>query len=781
MRYDEKSGKITLTMGEAVSLSMAKSLSAAAAERAGGALPVCEGGGLVLSAEIAGLSFDILCDACVRGDALCLSRTLESDPRRLGRAMLARLRGECFLSALAYLRGTGEEAVEVVLSLSCPALDVTCERRERVTGKDAETFFEKVAAALPLSGLEELDRATRRLPTLRQLPFPYPAERESQREMIEECYRAVLRGRRVFIEAPTGTGKTAGALYPALRALGEGRCDRVFYLTPKTTTAAAAAEALSLFHRAGGALRAVVLTAKERACPEGLLCRGTKGVCRRSRAGGAREEEAAAYLLSLDKVPVTYAEISEAANRFGVCPYELSLRYSLFADVIVGDYNYLFDTRVYLQRYFERGGDYLFLIDEAHDLLDRAREMYSATLSGAMLARVASLCEGDARLVALGELVGEAQALFARRVGGALSDGQSHTDRAGVLHRFASEREMPEELFAAASRIADEALALADPSKMKREVAQVLREAAYPLRDAALRARLYGEGYECFYEEDGGEAQVRLVCLDPSREIARRLSLGRAAVLFSATLSPLSYFRTVLGGGRDARELSLSSPFDADRLSIAIMDTQNTRYTAREESIQGVAEAVYGMVSARVGNYFVFCPSYAYLERLYTAFRTTYPDTRAVMQKKNASLSERDAFLSRFAEEPGESLVGFCVTGGVFAEGIDLVGTRLIGAAVVGVSLPQPSPERDAMAAYYEDRYEAGREYAYTYPGMSRVLQAAGRVIRTESDRGVLLLIDDRFADPFYRAMLPPHFRGMRLADDGRAVHALFSRFWRKK
>ena len=227
--------------------------------------------------------------------------------------------------------------------------------------------------------------------------------------------------------------------------------------------------------------------------------------------------------------------------------------------------------------------------------------------------------------------------------------------------------------------------------------------------------------------------------------------------------------------------MSLASPFDEDRLSVAIMDKGSTRYTMRAESAADIAEAIFGMVSAKVGNYFVFCPSYEYLDTLHAAFSEAHPEVGTLLQKKNTTLAERDAFLSRFTDSPVRTLVGFCVTGGVFAEGIDLVGTRLIGAAVVGVSLPQPTPERDAMAAYYDDLYEAGREYAYTYPGMNRVLQAAGRVIRTESDRGVLLLIDDRFADPFYRAMLPPHWRGMRLAGDGRAVSAMFSRFWEKK
>lgn len=785
MRYDEKSGEITISVSEAVSLSLAKSQSEAAADRAASHLFTREweeGSCPSLAFEEAELRFRMIFDARVDDTGvLCLSRKTEGDPHRLGRAAIARLRGECFLSALAYMEAEKTDSVTVRATLVSEHTEESAVREETITRANALAFFEKVRTALPLSGREEIDRAVRRLPTLRALRFPYPALRESQREMVREAYRAIAHGRRAYIEAPTGTGKTAGALYPALRALGEGKIERVFYLTPKTTTAKAAADALTRFSEAGGLMRAVVLSAKERGCPEGLLCRKAKGTCRRSRAGGEREEEAAAYLLSLDRVPVTYTEIREAADKYGVCPYELSLRYSLFCDVIVGDYNYLFDTRVYLQRYFDRAGEYCFLIDEAHDLFDRAKEMYSATLTEQMFSTLAAFCDGKEPLSELGANARVAADCFASRVEAALSDGQRHTDKNGVLHRFACEKEMPDALFAMGELLAADGLALASKRGMVREWIKPLQELCYPLRDAATRARLYDRHYECFYIGEGDVLSVRTVCLDPSAEIARRLSLGRAAILFSATLSPLGYYRTVLGGGREGVELSLSSPFDEDRLCIAIMDKGNTRYLGRAESADAIAEAIYGMAAAKLGNYFVFCPSYEYMSTLHAAFSAAHPEIDTLLQKKNASLSERDAFLSRFTEEPERTLVGFAVTGGVFAEGIDLVGTRLIGAAVVGVSLPQPSPERDAMAAYYDDLYEAGREYAYTYPGMNRVLQAAGRVIRTESDRGVLLLIDDRFADPFYRGMLPPHWRGMRLAGDGHAVQVLFSRFWEKK
>jgi Rad3-related DNA helicase len=261
--------------------------------------------------------------------------------------------------------------------------------------------------------------------------------------------------------------------------------------------------------------------------------------------------------------------------------------------------------------------------------------------------------------------------------------------------------------------------------------------------------------------------------------IERRLSLCESAILFSATLTPLDYYRAVLGG-KDGEELLLDSPFTESNLCVAVMDKISTRFATRAESAPAIAAAIHAMVNARAGNYFVFCPSFVYMEDLARAYHAAYPSVRILLQKRGGSIREREAFLSQFTETPKGTLVGFCVTGGVFAEGIDLAGSRLIGAAVVGVGIPQPSPEREAMCAYYQDRYEQGKQFAYFYPGMNRVLQAAGRVIRTEDDHGTLLLIDDRFGDPLYRTLIPRHWRHLKLVGDPPAAARLFSRFWER-
>lgn len=795
MRYDETAGQIMLSVGELISLSLLRLPSEVAklppVREAAGApahrltATFVEGGHtFCLYADLPAKKTDETAPVCSENEEnggetapLSLTFAVEGDPATPDRATLRRVRGEMFALAWVAMQGNEAGALSVRATLAAPD-GRGATREERISRAAAEKFMARLRPALTTVAREEVGRVAVRLPSLRRLPFPYAAPRESQREMMQAAYRALRRGGRLFVAAPTGTGKTAAALYPALRALGAGEVEKVFYLTPKTTTARAAGEALARFARAGGRIRAISLLAKERLCPEGMLCRDGAEVCRRRAAGEGREEEAAQHLLSLDRVPITYRDVLECARTFGVCPYELSLRYSLFCDVIIADYNYLFDPRVRLARYFTEGGDYAFLIDEAHDLLDRATKIYGGALSGVELSALTdAIAAGGAATLPLLDEARRVQALYAATCQNALRDAPPREDREGVSHRFAAEKAAPTRLLAALGALAEAALKLAADRRLPAPLRRRLRDAAYPVRDFSLRGGWYDECFESFYFEDATEARIELVCLDPAKCIDRCLSLGKSALLFSATLTPLSYYKTVLGG--TGEELDLPSPFDEEHLAVAVMDRISTRFTAREENAAAVAAAIAAMTDAKCGNYLVFSPSFAYMETLSRAFAAIRPHTELLVQARHSTATEREKFLARFGEEPKKTLVGFAVTGSVYAEGIDLAGTRLIGVAVVGVSLPQPSPEREAVSAYYDDRFEAGREYAYIYPGMNRVLQAAGRVIRSEEDRGILLLIDDRFGDPLYRRMIPPHWRHLKFVGDAAAAHALFTRFWR--
>ena len=791
MRYDEKSGIILISLTELITLSLCRLASESAADGEEFAprpieehlrknYTASDTENIAHEFEEAGHRFRLLCEADEwREDGFLLLRRLPCDPTAPSKEVVRRLRGETFALAHLYFLAHPEksEVKATVLRFGAQA-SAWVKDEETVTKKDAEKFFARLVSCLGRAGSEEVRRVSERLPTLRSLRFPFPSVRTSQKDLIDAVWRTVKRHGRLYACAPTGTGKTAAVLYPALRALGDGLTERVFYLTPTGTASLVAVSALERFTKAGAKLRAVLLTAKERICARKAVCRELGSTCRLGRKNGESEEEAAAALLAKEMTVIGPKEIREVAAAYGVCPYELSLRYSLFCDVIVGDYNYLFDPAVALRRYFDRPGHYTFLIDEAHDLVERAREIASASLSSeeisAFSCALRTLERSEADAVA--ERIERAYMRTLR----VLEGEQSYTDAEGVAHTFHSNKQTPEELQLAIETSSETVVRLAADRTLPYEAREILRRSFYPLRDLARAANAYDAHYESFYERHGEGLLLRLICLDPGSFIDTRLAAGDSAVLFSATLDPLDYYRTVLGGGRQSEELLLDSPFDGEHLAVAVTDRISTRYVDREESAHEIAAMIEATANGQVGNYLVFCPSYAYLDTLSAAFRARCPKVRCLMSPRTPDRRAREAFLSEFKENPTETLVGFAVTGGVFAEGIDLVGTRLIGAVVVGVSLPQPSPERDAMTAYYDEIYERGKEFSYIYPGMNRVLQAAGRVIRTEEDRGVLVLIDDRFREPLYRRMIPSHWRGLKFVGDANALSYVVKKFWKE-
>lgn len=791
MRYDEKSGIILISLGELITLSLCKLASESAGDGEEFApRPIeehlkknhtaAETHEIAYGFEEAGHRFRLLAEADEwREDGFLLLRRLPCDPTAPSKEVVRRLRGECFALAHLYFleHPDKNEVTATVLRFGAQA-SAPLKDSETVTKKDAAKFFARLVSCLGSVGTEEVRRVSERLPTLRTLRFPFPAVRASQKDLIDAVWRTVKRRGRLYACAPTGTGKTAAVLYPALRALGDGLTERVFYLTPTGTASLVAAAALERFAHAGAKLRTVLLSAKERICARGAVCRDLHPTCRLGRRNGETEENAVSALLAKEMTVIGPREIRETAAAYGVCPYELSLRYSLFCDVIVADYNYLFDPAVALRRYFDRPGHYTFLIDEAHDLVERAREIASASLTSEELSAFSTALRALARSEA--DAVAERVERAYLRTLSVLEGERVYTDAEGTEHAFLSNKQVPEELMLAVDGSSETVARLTADRSLPYEAREVLRRAYYPLRDISRAAECYDLHYETFYERHGTGFTLRLLCLDPGAYVDTRLSLGDSAVLFSATLDPLDYYRTVLGGGRQSEELLLDSPFDGEHLAVAVTDRISTRYADREASAQEIAEMIEATVNGRVGNYLVFCPSYAYLDTLQAAFRLRCPHIRCVMSPRAADRRAREAFLAEFKEDPTESLVGFAVTGGVFAEGIDLVGTRLIGAVVVGVSLPQPSPERDAMTAYYDEIYERGKEFAYIYPGMNRVLQAAGRVIRTEEDRGVLVLIDDRFREPLYRRMIPSHWRGVKFVGDANALSYVVKKFWRE-
>ena len=630
----------------------------------------------------------------------------------------------------------------------------------------------------PFAALEA-ERLCVRIPNCKTLAFPYPEMRPQQRDFIVETLRTIGGGGKALIEAPTGTGKTAAALYPALRALGAGMIDKIFYFTSKNTTALAALDAARNMSASTG-IRAVHITAKERICPvrlhDPMKC--TPEVCPRARGHYGRVPDALAELVRSAHI-YDADTIAEAAGRHSVCPYELSLDLSEACDIVICDCNYLIDEAAYFRRYFEPGATdarYVFLFDEAHNLLDRAKACYGGELRRSEIRRFLDEVRTVSKNAVCDALANLEFYIDSMRE---LCADSMEEDDAGAVHGFTTVHSFDKQLY--------DLLAAFDRAAAKyirSPLCGSLPDHLYLLHDKVKKYLTAMELFDrCFVGTvtvHGDEVIAKIVCIDPSGQLAKKTARGRASIFFSATLTPLDYYAT-LYGAPDAAKLKLDCPYDRANLCVCIMDKLSVRYQFRSQNAAAVADAIMQTVSRRDGNYMVYFPSYAYMTEVQTLFKYKYPHIRTVVQAKDMSEHARRGFLDAFRAGARTTLVGFSVLGGIYAEGIDLVGDRLIGSVIVGVGLVQPSDENEILREYYDDKYEAGREYAYIYPGFNRVLQAAGRVIRTETDCGVVVFIDERYAEPTYKELMPAQYRTAKFVGDTQSLTAVLDRFWADK
>ena len=792
MKYDCDSGEIMLTVNDFVSIARrgisptlpyddeepdATSASAIAirdiiGENKSSTLYFgCEGGGYRY--RISGH-----CDGLDNG-VLTVIKCVNDDPTRVRKSDLAQVRGEAFILGYMYCKLSNSKLVTLRTVFYNEMTKERASTEEIAKLPSLERFFNKCLIAVTLYSRPECERVSQRLPSMAELRFPFREIREGQSDLCSAVHKALRSGGTLYASAPTGTGKTVSVLYPALRALGEGRIDKVFYLTPKTTTAEAARDCLELFASSGAIIRAVILSSKERCCRNRLVCRENKSACANSRS--AKLADAVIALYDLGATVVTRREIDVIAPRYGVCPYELELSYSELCDVVICDFNYLFDPTVYIRRFFTEGGRFGFLIDEAHNLPDRAREMYSSELSQAELDAVA-----DSPLI--GELSPIKEKL--RDASKALSDllmpyvademrRDEDGEPIGATHLY----EPPLELYDLVESLAEELDKELKRSYSSRDEdadrrTRLLRDTFYKIKNARDTLMRFDGGYRMFIFFEKGSISFKLFCMDTGARIRACTDKGAGTVFFSATLSPIGYYRSLLGGDGASDSVSIDSPFDPSALSVSIIDKISTRYSERERTLGAIVRVIAATLSARKGNYMVFAPSFAYAEAIHKAFSAKYPKVKTMLQTPSMSDAERGEFLKCFADDNSSYLVGFCVMGGIYSEGIDLAGDSLIGAIVVGIGMPGMSFEREAMADYYEARYEEGKQYAYIYPGMNRVLQAAGRVIRRENDRGVIILIDDRFADPIYKKSIPKLWDGMAYVGDVNMLKERLAEFW---
>jgi len=621
------------------------------------------------------------------------------------------------------------------------------------------------------------------------LAFPFTNYRPGQRELAVSAYRVLANGGRLFLAAPTGIGKTISVLFPAVKALGEGKLERIFYLTARTVGRAIAEKALVDLRRAGLKLRAVTITAKEKICVrDGKPC----DLLTCPLALGYYDRVKPAIREALEREKITRVVLEEVGQKHQVCPFELSLDVSLWVDAIICDYNYVFDPQVYLRRHFaEDGGAYGFLVDEAHNLVDRAREMFSADLDGREILDVKrAVKQASPRCSkALTQLH-----TAMRKLGNATKPHENSfeaSDPSSELNLFpvktapirseengvSTNPEFPDSLIEPLETALDEVenwLVKNQPAEFR----EALLALYFRLHSFRRTAELYDERFVTIIES-GPAIKVRLFCLDPSLLLRKALARGKAAIFFSATLTPMDYYRTLLGGAPEDPVLQLSSPFPSQNLAVLIQDRIQTHFKGRADSLGDVVEAIGTLVRGRRGNYLVYFPSYQYLNDTLQEFQIRFPPISVLVQRPGMTEPERDAFLAAFSVEHGETLVGFAVLGGIFGEGIDLVGERLIGAVIVGVGLPQLCVERNLIRDYFQQQNAAGFDYAYTFPGMNRVLQAVGRVIRSETDHGVVLLIDARFDELRYRRLFPAWWKFVKVRNSD-ALRETVAGFWKR-
>ncbi|MBN2441059.1 MAG: ATP-dependent DNA helicase [Spirochaetales bacterium] len=670
------------------------------------------------------------------------------------------------LQCYGYMYACNESLEQVEISLVYLELNDRETREFKRTCSRDELWeaMEKLLAPYVawLAGIEE--RRERRNLSLEKLEFPYPHYREGQRNLAIGVYRSVARGELLFARAPTGTGKTMAVLFPALKALGRGLCERLFYLTARTTGRLSAETALEELRARGMYLIQVSLTAKEKLCfSPGAGC--DPALCPYAENYFAKLPRA---LKALDTREVfDRAVIEELAREYRVCPFEYSLDLSLAADCLLCDYNYVFDPRVSLKRHFAQGKvEYYLLIDEAHNLVDRGRSMFSTTLEKKDVLDLKRLSKSEApRLSRSLEGINKYFITRRKQIRTGNSKGQVS-------------RDPPEELLVLLREWLPLAEALLDggsPGSWR----PVLLDFYFTVLNFLRMAELFGPHYVTWFESTGqGNVRATLLCLDPAPFIARVLKSCRGAVFFSATLLPLDYFKQSLVGDPEALSLNLPSPFSPARLGLFVASRISTLYRHREESCGSIAALVAGVFFAKPGPYLVYFPSYAYLQQVQALFCLHYPEIEILVQSRQMDETERSAFVNRFAANAGQPLVGFAVMGGIFAEGIDLVGDKLIGVIVVGVGLPQLCGERDLIRDYYTERGMDGFSYGYMIPGFNKVLQAAGRLIRSEQDRGVVVLVGARFLRRDYLALFPAEWRHYTAVEDVAVLPEFLDRFW---
>lgn len=668
-----------------------------------------------------------------------------------------------------WIYGEKEGLSQIVIQMTYSHLDTEDTRRFReiFSMEELKNWYQKLLddyhkwISCSLSWKKERNASMKDL----QFPFPY---REGQREIVSGVYHTVSSKKTLFVQAPTGVGKTMSAIFPSVRAIGEGKGETLFYLTAKTITGTVAWEAFHTLRENGLKFKVTAITAKEKLCfldsPE---CTPEK--CPYAKGHFDRVNDAVYELWTTEEV-YSREVIRAHAEKWQVCPFEMCLDLSVWVDGVICDYNYAFDPNVHLKRFFGENisGDYIFLIDEAHNLVERGREMYSAEISRQTLFTLRKKIRKHFPKLARALDKASRQMLELEEDLKASQNPYQVLSNPGVL---------PVTFLTISGELEE----ILEEKNLEEELRKEILEFYFVVRDFLNVSELVDENYvvytECFGEND---FRLRLFCVNPAANLSEYLKKGRSAVFFSATLFPMLYYRELLTTETDAYGIYVQSPFSAKNRRILIGSDVSSRYTRRNHTeYRKIAEYISRCVWQRQGNYMVFFPSYRLMEDVYQVYEEEFSVdwVRCIRQNSDMTEREREEFLEEFQSREG-TLVGFCVLGGIFSEGVDLTGESLIGAIIVGTGLPQIGSEREILKEYYDRKKQSGFDYAYRYPGMNKVLQAAGRVIRTKEDRGVILLLDDRFLGRDYGEIFPREWKD-RSSCRLNTVEEAVSRFWR--
>ncbi len=662
----------------------------------------------------------------------------------------------------AYIYSLQQDLSSIDVQMTYCDLDTEVVQRFRSSYSydDISNWFKKLIEDFVKWAEYDINHIIERDESIKALNFPFEY-REGQKKLCSDVYISILRKKNLFIEAPTGTGKTINAIFPAVKSMAEGLSRKLFYVTAKTVTASVALNTMRLIASRGCLASAVQLVAKEKMCVlDAVNCNPDD--CPRAKGHFDRINEALYDILTHEQV-YTRELISQYAEKHNVCPFEFALDISSFSDVIIGDYNYIFDPRVKLKRFFAGGtkGDYVFMVDEAHNLVDRAREMYSATISKEdVLACKRHVTKYSKRATnALTKL--NTVMLAYKKV----ANGLDVLDEA-------------DDFYSALCRASDALHSLLEkrfPIPERDEIAQFYFAA---MNFIEFYERM-DDKYILYSLLDENGFMIKIFCADPSTRLQECIDSGRSAIFFSATLLPIDYYKKLISTCEDNYAVYATSIFDPKQRLLLIANDVTSKYTARTLSMyERIADYIEIIASGKCGNYMAFFPSYSFMEDVMMVWESRmHSGMRTIMQSQGMRESERDEFMSAFESNPDETLIGFCVLGGIFSEGIDLTEDRLIGAIIVGTGLGGIDQENELLKDFFDQTGKNGFDYVYRYPGMNRVEQAAGRVIRTVNDRGIIALLDQRFLQASSKSLFPREWADYEVTDITK-VDRLVRDFW---